>query len=157
MRYAIRWATTRVLPDPAPARISSGPSVVVTARACSGLSRPTISCGAGLAALLERGRGLLGDDRRARGLRRGRRPGASRSHSGSSRCRGRDLGVAAAVRAGLGLIAEVQQRALALGLVEASSATLRGLASRGGTHPTILGRAPVRTRRDPAQASAAPR
>ena len=41
-RYAIRWARTRVLPDPAPARISSGPSVVVTARACSGLSARTI-------------------------------------------------------------------------------------------------------------------
>ena len=42
-RYAIRWARTRVLPEPAPARIRSGPSVVVTARACSGFSRPTIS------------------------------------------------------------------------------------------------------------------
>ena len=31
------------LAQPAPARISSGPSVVVTARACSGLSRETIS------------------------------------------------------------------------------------------------------------------
>ena len=41
-RYAIRWASTRVLPEPAPARISSGPSVVVTARACSGLRARTI-------------------------------------------------------------------------------------------------------------------
>ena len=31
------------MPQPAPARMSSGPSVVWTARACSGLSRPTIS------------------------------------------------------------------------------------------------------------------
>ena len=30
-------------PDPAPARMSSGPSVVVTARACSGLRARTIS------------------------------------------------------------------------------------------------------------------
>ena len=43
MRYAIRWARTRVLPLPAPARMSNGPSVVVTARACSGLSCPTIA------------------------------------------------------------------------------------------------------------------
>ncbi len=38
----MRWASTRVLPEPAPARISSGPCVVVTARACSGLRRLTI-------------------------------------------------------------------------------------------------------------------
>ena len=42
IRYATRWASTRVLPEPAPARMSSGPSVVVTARACSGFSRATI-------------------------------------------------------------------------------------------------------------------
>ncbi len=42
IRYATRWASTRVLPDPAPARMSSGPSVVITARACSGFSRATI-------------------------------------------------------------------------------------------------------------------
>ena len=42
IRYATRWASTRVLPEPAPARISSGPFVVVTARACSGLRRETI-------------------------------------------------------------------------------------------------------------------
>ena len=41
-RWATRWATTRVLPDPAPARMRSGPSVVVTARACSGLRRARI-------------------------------------------------------------------------------------------------------------------
>ena len=35
----MRCASTRVLPEPAPARISTGPSVVVTARACSGFSR----------------------------------------------------------------------------------------------------------------------
>jgi hypothetical protein len=43
MRYAIRCATTRVFPLPAPARMRSGPSVVVTARACSGFRRDTIS------------------------------------------------------------------------------------------------------------------
>src|SRR5688572_22529203 len=36
-RWAIRWAITRVLPDPAPARIRSGPSVWRTASRCSGL------------------------------------------------------------------------------------------------------------------------
>src|SRR5665213_3732430 len=30
-RYAIRWVSTRVLPDPAPAKISTGPSVCSTA------------------------------------------------------------------------------------------------------------------------------
>ena len=30
-RYAIRWVRTRVLPEPAPARMSSGPSPWVTA------------------------------------------------------------------------------------------------------------------------------
>ena len=38
----MRWASTRVLPEPAPARISSGPAVAVTARACSGLRRLTM-------------------------------------------------------------------------------------------------------------------
>src|SRR5215467_7990444 len=38
MRYAIRYVMTRVLPDPAPARISSGPTVWSTASRCSGLS-----------------------------------------------------------------------------------------------------------------------
>ena len=42
IRYAMRCASTRVLPDPAPARMSSGPSVVVTARACSGFRRLTM-------------------------------------------------------------------------------------------------------------------
>src|SRR6266852_825115 len=36
IRYAIRCAMTRVLPEPAPARISSGPSVCWTAICCSG-------------------------------------------------------------------------------------------------------------------------
>ena len=36
-RYAIRCAMTRVLPDPAPARMSSGPSIWRTASRCSGL------------------------------------------------------------------------------------------------------------------------
>src|SRR5438105_4600626 len=38
MRYAMRLVMTRVLPDPAPARIRSGPSVWRTARRCSGFS-----------------------------------------------------------------------------------------------------------------------
>ena len=38
----MRWVSTRVLPEPAPARMSSGPSVAVTARACSGLRRLTM-------------------------------------------------------------------------------------------------------------------
>ena len=37
-RYAMRWVTTFVLPDPAPASTSTGPSVVSTARRCSGFS-----------------------------------------------------------------------------------------------------------------------
>ena len=39
MRYAMRNAMTRVLPEPAPARMSSGPSVCSTASRCSGFSR----------------------------------------------------------------------------------------------------------------------
>ena len=35
---ATRWAMTRVLPEPAPASTSSGPSVVFTASSCGGLS-----------------------------------------------------------------------------------------------------------------------
>ena len=35
---AMRWAMTRVLPDPAPARISTAPSACSTASRCSGLS-----------------------------------------------------------------------------------------------------------------------
>ena len=41
-RYATRWARTRVLPLPAPARMRTGPSVVRTARCCSGFSRARI-------------------------------------------------------------------------------------------------------------------
>ena len=37
MSQAMRCVITRVLPDPAPARISSGPSVASTAARCSGL------------------------------------------------------------------------------------------------------------------------
>ena len=36
-RWAMRWTTTRVFPEPAPARTRRAPSVVVTARRCSGL------------------------------------------------------------------------------------------------------------------------
>src|SRR5918997_7052773 len=38
IRWAMRWVRTRVLPDPAPATTSSGPSPCVTASACSGFS-----------------------------------------------------------------------------------------------------------------------
>jgi len=38
MRWAMRYVMTRVLPLPAPARISTGPSVVSTASRCWGLS-----------------------------------------------------------------------------------------------------------------------
>src|SRR6202034_3709102 len=41
-RYAIRWVSTRVLPEPAPATISSGPPAWVTAARCCGL-RPSRS------------------------------------------------------------------------------------------------------------------
>ena len=40
MRWAMRWVSTRVLPEPAPATISSGPSVWVTASYWTGL-RPS--------------------------------------------------------------------------------------------------------------------
>jgi hypothetical protein len=50
-RYAIRCVSTRVLPDPAPARISSGPVLAVTASRWGGLSpassastRSEVSC-----------------------------------------------------------------------------------------------------------------
>src|SRR5687768_15107840 len=47
-RYAARLVMTRVLPEPAPARISSGPSTCRTASCCSGLrdSRNCIVLGA---------------------------------------------------------------------------------------------------------------
>jgi len=38
MRRAIRWVTTRVLPEPAPARTRRGPSTWATASCCWGLS-----------------------------------------------------------------------------------------------------------------------
>ena len=38
IRCAIRWVSTRVLPEPAPATTSSGPSVQSTASRCCGLS-----------------------------------------------------------------------------------------------------------------------
>src|SRR4029453_16438293 len=38
MRWAMRWVRTRVLPDPAPATTSSGPSAWVTASDCTGWS-----------------------------------------------------------------------------------------------------------------------
>ncbi len=37
-RYAIRWVSTRVLPEPAPATMSSGLPSCTTAARCSGLS-----------------------------------------------------------------------------------------------------------------------
>jgi hypothetical protein len=83
-RYAIRCARTRVLPEPAPARISSGPSVVVTARACSGLRRRMISsarcCRA--AARAVSWAALAAASAGGAGASAG--PGASRSQSGSS-------------------------------------------------------------------------
>ena len=36
-RCAMRWVRTRVLPDPAPATTSTGPSVARTASRCAGL------------------------------------------------------------------------------------------------------------------------
>ena len=38
MRWAMRWVRTRVLPEPAPATTSSGPSAWTTASDCTGLS-----------------------------------------------------------------------------------------------------------------------
>jgi hypothetical protein len=39
MRWAMRWVSTRVLPEPAPATTSSGPSSWTTASSWTGLSR----------------------------------------------------------------------------------------------------------------------
>src|SRR5918995_4607470 len=41
IRWAMRWVSTRVLPDPAPATTSSGPSACVTASDWTGLSPPS--------------------------------------------------------------------------------------------------------------------
>ena len=41
--WAIRWAMTRVLPDPAPARMRTGPEVWRTASRCSGFRLETRS------------------------------------------------------------------------------------------------------------------
>ena len=43
IRFAIRYVRTRVLPLPAPARTSRGPSAVVTASRCSSLRRFRLS------------------------------------------------------------------------------------------------------------------
>src|SRR3990172_3316754 len=42
-RKAMRWAMTRVLPLPAPARTRSGPRVAITASRCTGFSGPRIA------------------------------------------------------------------------------------------------------------------
>ena len=44
-RYAMRWASTRVLPEPAPATMSSGPPSCSTASRCCGLSPTSSSSG----------------------------------------------------------------------------------------------------------------
>src|SRR5688572_20559067 len=64
----MRTVTTRVLPVPAPASTSTGPSVVVTARRCSGLSE---------ARIFKAAEGSRAGDR---GKSRAR--GSSRTHSG---------------------------------------------------------------------------
>ena len=123
----MRWARTRVLPDPAPARISSGPSVVVTARACSGFSARTI-CGGALLAATGDGRGI-GRWRGRRGRIRGPGTGTSRSHSGSS-----------GTVSGVSLDGRADRRG---GVVEGWVA---GPATTLGAHPAILGRVALRGR-----------
>ena len=93
MRYATRCASTRVLPEPAPARMSSGPSVVVTARACSGLRRARIS---GLCL------GAAGIGPGGRGAPRHRRAVQSAGHGGSSSAGPRRLIGARIARSGVG-------------------------------------------------------
>src|ERR1700684_2953358 len=44
MRYAMRWVITRVLPEPAPARISKGPSTASTAARCCGFNLSSRCC-----------------------------------------------------------------------------------------------------------------
>ena len=48
MRWAMRWVRTRVLPEPAPATMSSGPPVWVTASRWTGLSPSSRASSAGL-------------------------------------------------------------------------------------------------------------
>ena len=57
-RWAMRWVSTRVLPEPAPATMSSGPPSCSTASRCCGLS-PTSSC-SGSAPGARRGRPAVG-------------------------------------------------------------------------------------------------
>src|SRR5205085_5336504 len=51
IRWATRWVRTRVLPDPAPATTSIGPSVCTTASRCWGLSASSLELVAAPAAL----------------------------------------------------------------------------------------------------------
>ena len=86
-RCAMRWVMTRVLPEPAPARISTGPSVCSTAARCSGFSPSSPSmmraacCGRGAGTLLIRPSrswpGCAAGRRRSRGGRRCGRRGAA--------------------------------------------------------------------------------
>ncbi len=131
-RYAIRWARTRVLPEPAPARIRSGPSVVVTARACSGLSgRRSRRPGGGLGRRGGVGRGLAFAALLGGQLDRRLRRGIGRLAQPVGLGRG-------GVEEHLGGVGE--QRSLAgRRLVEESSGA--GPAGRGG-HRLIVGRRP---------------
>src|SRR3954469_14103730 len=64
IRWAMRWVRTLVLPEPAPATTSSGPSPWTTASSWSGL-RPSIKVSAGISPSYGPGArpfGLVGDD-----------------------------------------------------------------------------------------------
>ena len=59
--YAARRLTTRVLPEPAPAMIASGPEVAVTASRCEGFRSSSKRSGDGFTIKIEpRGGGLRG-------------------------------------------------------------------------------------------------
>ena len=133
MRYAMRWARTRVLPLPAPARMRSGPSVVVTARACSGFRCPTISSARFAAASLRVASCAASRARRSSGVSSGGVSpgrGASRSQSGSA------AGAVPDVR----LVDEGGP----LGRVGAVGRGAGGPPAGRGAHSVIVGRRPSR-------------
>src|SRR4051794_375236 len=68
IRWAMRWVRTLVLPEPAPATTSRGPSPWTTASSWSGL-RPSIKVSAGIRPILRPGRAPVRVGRRRRLVR----------------------------------------------------------------------------------------
>ncbi len=133
MRYAMRWARTRVLPLPAPARMRSGPSVVVTARACSGFRCPTISSARFAAASLRDASWAASRARRSSGVSSGGVSPGSGASLEPVRLRGRRC-------ANVRLVDEGGP----LGRVGAVGRGAGGPPAGRGAHPLIVGRRPSR-------------